>query len=99
MHSCVCYLRNSSVLFVPFARSDGSFSSTHRADFIRLDLIEDAHFAWLAERVDGFAQILLRKFIDVIIGAGLGNFDDAAANLQIAIGVRWILERNGNARI
>src|SRR5580704_11137791 len=66
------------------------FFSPHGADFFGLDLVEDAHLARLPERINGLAQIFLRKLVDVLIRTGLRNLDDAAANLQITIGVRRI---------
>src|SRR5215467_7457486 len=83
-------------------RMNGVFmreSLPHRADFLRLDLVENADFVGLAEWVDGFAQIFLRELVDVIVGTGFGDFDHFAADLEIAIRVGGILQRDGNARI
>src|SRR5258708_20947673 len=74
-------------------------SSAHRADFFRLDFVGHAHFAGLAEGIDGLAQIFLREFVDVIVRAVFGNFHDLAANFKIAVGIRGILKRNRNAGI
>src|SRR3977135_1367851 len=71
----------------------------HRADFFRCNLIEDADFAGLAERIDRVAQIFLRELVDVIVSAVFGDFHDAATNFKIAVRIRGILQRNGNARI
>src|SRR5262249_25667 len=74
-------------------------SLSHGADFVRLNLVEDSDLARLAEGVNGLAQIFLRKLVDVVVGAVFGNFDDSTANLQVAIRVRGILERNRDAWI
>src|SRR5260370_35131212 len=84
-----------------FRFSDFQFlnSSAHRADFFRLDFVGHAHFAGLAVRIDGIAQIFLREFVDVIVRTLFGNFHDLAANFKIAVGIRGILKRNRNAGI
>src|SRR5487761_784008 len=51
---------------------------THHADVFWRNLVKNAHFARLPERIDGLAEIFLRKLVDVFIGAAFGNLDDAA---------------------
>src|SRR5690348_11336103 len=73
--------------------------SSHGAYFFRLDFVEDADFARLPEGINGLAQILLRKLVDVIVRAVLCNLDDTPANFQVAVRIRRILQRNRYARV
>src|SRR6266403_3840133 len=68
----------------------------HGADFLRFDLVSDAHFARFPERVNWISQIFFREFVDMVVRAVFGDFDDLAPNLQIAIGIGGVLDRNRN---
>src|SRR5487761_80375 len=72
---------------------------THHAVVFWRNLVKNAHFARLPERIDGLAEIFLRKLVDVFIGAAFGNLDDAAANLEIAVRILRVLNREGDARV
>src|SRR5258708_27967251 len=71
----------------------GTAPSSHGADFFRFDFVGDADFAGLAVRIDGLAQIFFRKLVDVLVRTIFGDFKDAAANFQVAIGSRQITAR------
>jgi hypothetical protein len=60
---------------------------THRADFLRLDLVGDADFAWFPERVNWISQIFLREFVDMVVCTIFCDFDDLAADFQVAVGI------------
>ena len=58
-----------------------------------------ADFAGLPEWIHRIPQILFGEFVDVVVRAIFGDFHDAAADFQVAVGIRGILQRNGNAWI
>src|SRR5580693_6702645 len=64
-------------------RRKGGITLAHEADFFRLDDVGHADLAGLAEGIDRIAEIFLREFVDVIVGAFFRNLHDAPANLQI----------------
>src|SRR5205085_1296807 len=53
----------------------------------RLDLVHDPHLAGLAERIGVFAEVFLRQRVDMGIRALLHALSDAAAYLDVAVGV------------
>src|SRR5438094_101804 len=85
----------------PISNAQLRFSglSAHRADFLGLDFVDDANLAGLAEGIHGLAEIFLRQFVDVVVGVFLGDFDDAPAHFEVAVGVGGILQRDSHARI
>lgn len=69
-------------------------TSAHRSDVLRLDPVEHAHFVGAPLRVHRLAGVLLRELVGVLIGTVLGDLDDAAANLEIAVRVVRVLDGN-----
>src|SRR5215469_8863920 len=64
----------------------------------RFDFVHDAHFAGLAVGVGVSAEILLRKRVDMRVGAGFDGAPDAAADLHIAVGVVGVHDRERHRR-
>src|SRR5215469_14274153 len=71
----------------------------HPCHLVRFDLVEDAYFARASVGIHGVARVLEREPVDLRVGTGLGDLDDAAAHLEVAVGVVGILDREGDARI
>src|SRR5229473_3699940 len=46
----------------------------HGADFFRFDFVGHAHFARLAEGIDGISQVFFGQFVDVVVRTALGDF-------------------------
>ena len=63
------------------------------------DFIQDADFAGLAVRILVDAEIFFGHFVDVLSGAFFRNFDDTAADFEIAVGVFRINDCERNAWI
>src|SRR5260370_1379659 len=74
-------------------------ASAQGADFLRFNLVDYADFAGLPEGIHWISQIFFGEFVDVVVGAIFRDFHDAAADFQVAVRIRGILQRNGNARI
>jgi hypothetical protein len=64
-----------------------------------LDFVDDAGFAGLGIGIFVYAEIFLCQLVDVIVGAIFGDFDDAAANLEIAVRVLGIDDGERDAGI
>src|SRR5206468_4650203 len=83
---------------IRFGRPAGDSSTdSHPATRGRRDLVDYTHLARLPERILVFAQILLRHAVDVLVGALLGDFADASADLQVAVRVVGIHDRERDA--
>src|SRR5437773_9125871 len=72
--------------------------SSHTLDLLGQDLDGDANLARAAMRVALLAGVLLRQRVDVRVGALLGHLDDPAADLDVAVGVVGILDRERDLR-
>src|SRR5205085_8920348 len=73
--------------------------SPHHIRPLRLDLIHDARLTGLPIRIFIRTQIFFGHFVDVGVGALLGDFGDTAANLEIAVRVLGIDDCEGHAWI
>src|SRR6267143_2389710 len=73
--------------------------SPHRLDGLGQDLHHHAHLARPTVGVLVLAQILLGERVDVIVRALLGHLDDPPANLDIAVWVLGVLDRERDARV
>src|SRR5664279_6146754 len=56
-----------------------------RADVLGLDLVDNALFAGLRERILVLIQILLGQLVDQFVGTFLGDFADPAAHFQVCL--------------
>src|SRR5258706_14709306 len=72
---------------------------THYRRVLRLYLVQHASFAGLAVGIFVNAEILLGYFVDVSAGAVFGDLDDAAADLDVAVGILGIHQSHGHTRI
>src|SRR5205085_12267574 len=76
-----------------------SCPSPHHAGAFGLNLVHDSLFLSLAIWVLVRTEILFRHLVDVRVCAMLGDFNNAAANLQIAVRVLRINDGQRNPRI
>src|SRR6266576_3765676 len=73
--------------------------SPHRLDRLGQDLHHHAHLARPAVRVLVLAQVLPRERVDVVVGALLAHLDDPPADLDVAVRVLGVLDRERDARV
>src|SRR6202035_2660928 len=86
----------------PARRAPGrpaGWKSFHTGEGARLDLVPDAHLAGLGGRVLVLAEIFLRERIDMRARPLLGGTRDAAADLQVAVRVVGIHDRQRHRRV
>src|ERR1700675_3559458 len=76
-----------------------SVASAHGGRVLGLHLINHANFTRLRVGIFVYAQVFLRQFVNVIVGALLGNLGHAATNLEIAIWIFGIGDGHGDSRI
>src|SRR5207249_8767413 len=73
--------------------------SPHRLDRLGQNLHHHAHLARPAVRVLVLAQVLPRERVDVVVGALLAHLDDPPADLDVAVRVLGVLDRERDARV
>src|SRR2546423_15053286 len=73
--------------------------SPHRLDRLGQDLHHHAHLARPAVRVLVLAQVLPRERVDVVLGALLAHLDNPPADLDVAVRVLGVLDRERDARV
>src|SRR5215469_5618518 len=61
--------------------------SPHHAGALGLDFVHDADLAGLAIGISVGAKVFLGHLVDVLVGVLLGDFYNAAADLEIAVGI------------
>src|ERR1051326_2952024 len=79
----------------PVAARSGS---AHRLYGGRFDLVGQARFARPPPRIFVFVDVFLRERIDVRVGAVLGDAPHPAAQLDVAIGIVGIHDRERDRR-
>src|SRR5712692_7541862 len=72
---------------------------THGGKMFRLNFVDDTDFARLAIGILVLAKIFLRQAVNMFVGALFGDLRDPAADLQIAIGVLWVLDGHSHTRV
>src|ERR1700728_2898582 len=98
--------RANSCSWKPFGMARGGdgtpprahLESPHRLRRGRLDLQEHADFTGLRKRVLVFAQVFLGERVDMRVGAVLRDTFDGSANLQVAVRIFRIEDRERNPR-
>src|SRR5690606_39622306 len=71
----------------------------HGRDVFGADAVDDALLVGAAPGIGVFAEVLLRHLVDVGVGAFVGLFDYPPTNLDVAVGVRRVVNGNRDAAI
>src|SRR5258708_18228608 len=71
----------------------------HHSSVLGPDFVHHANFSRLGVGIFVLSQVLLRQFVDVLVGAVLGNLNHGAADLKIAIGIVGIDDGQRHPRI
>src|SRR5262245_53716023 len=75
-----------------------SLASAHDLDALGRDLVDHAHLARLAVLVLVHPGVLLGERVDVGVRARFGRLRDAAADLEVAVGIVGIHDRERHLR-
>src|SRR5215831_6776679 len=73
--------------------------SSHALDLLGQDLHGDTNLTRPAMRVAFLTGVLLGERVDVCVGPLFGDLDDSTADLEIAVGVVGVLDRERDLRI
>src|ERR1700733_1549369 len=71
----------------------------HHRGVLGLYFVNDAHFAGVAVGIFVDAEIFLGQLVDVSAGAFFGDLDHAAADFEVAVGILWVHQSHGYARV